>query len=134
MVEKLLQAAIAARANAYSPYSGYSVGAALLDEQGRIWSACNVENVSFGMSLCAERNCVTAMVSHGGNQVIELLLLTKDGATPCGACLQVLREFAPKPENLAIHLADEGGVRETMSLAALFPRGFTTVEVKSNAK
>ena len=134
MIETLLEAAKVARANAYAPYSGYEVGAALLDDQGRVWAACNVENVSFGASLCAERNAVTAMVSNGGKQVIELLLLTKDGATPCGACLQVLNEFAPHPENLSIHLATEDGVQETVSLESLFPRGFDSNEVKSNSK
>ena len=133
MTDRLFTEAAAVRANAYAPYSGYKVGAALLDEQGRVWAGCNVENISYGMTLCAERNAVTAMVSHGGLQVVEMLLLTKDAATPCGACLQVLREFTPKPENMSIHLADENGVRETVTLAALFPRGFASAEVKSNA-
>jgi cytidine deaminase len=134
MTDRLFIEASAARANAYAPYSGYKVGAALLDEQGRIWSGCNVENVSYGLTLCAERNAVSALVSHGGLQVVEMLVLTNDAAPPCGACLQVLREFAPKPENLSIHLADENGVRDTVTLLQLFPRGFSSNEVKSNAR
>src|SRR5947208_1457032 len=88
MPSELLTAARAAAGNAYAPYSKYAVGAALRDEQGRIWAGCNVENASYGLSLCAERNAVTAMVSHGGKEVKEILVLTADAAPPCGACLQ----------------------------------------------
>lgn len=133
MTDRLFAEAAAASANAYAPYSGYKVGAALLDEQGRVWAGCNVENISYGMTLCAERNAVTAMVAHGGGQIVELLLITRDASTPCGACLQVLSEFTPAPENLSIHLADEAGVRETVTLADLFPRPFSSIDVKSNA-
>ena len=126
MSADLLSAAQAAAAHAYAPYSKYPVGAALRDELGRVWSACNVENVSFGLSLCAERNAVTAMIAGGGREVKEIVVLTADAAPPCGACLQVLSEFAPDPRSLLVHLADSTGIKKTYNLHELLPVPFSS--------
>ncbi|MEA2553855.1 MAG: cytidine deaminase [Fimbriimonadaceae bacterium] len=132
-VQDLLAAASRAQENAYAPYSSYRVGAAVRDENGRIWAACNVENVSFGLSVCAERNAVAAMVAGGGKEVRDILLLTVDGAKPCGACLQVLREFSHDPKGLSIHLATNQSGVQTVTLNDLLPFGFASSNVKSNA-
>jgi len=94
---QLLQAAAEAARNAYAPYSGYRVGAALLTHQGRIFGGCNVENASYGLTVCAERAAVLAAVTGEGPQMkIRALAVVSDGKAPlapCGACRQVLLEF-----------------------------------------
>jgi cytidine deaminase len=126
----LIAAAIEARKSAYAPYSGYSVGAAVLDELGEVWTGCNVENRSYGLSICAERTAVFRMVLEGGRQVRALALATSDGSGPCGACLQVLLEFAPKPGELEVHCVDENGAASEHTLAELLPFGFDSLELR----
>lgn len=119
----LIDAAGRVRANAYAPYSVYLVGAAVLDEQGRIHAGVNVENVSFGLTVCAERNAVAALAAAGGKSVIAVAVVTKDGGTPCGACRQVLAEFAPDPAQVLVF--GRGENREwQLTLAELLPSGF----------
>lgn len=120
----LLELARNASVNAYAPYSRYPVGACLRDAQGRTWAACNVENASYGLSVCAERNAIAAMVAGGGTEIRELLVCTRDGAPPCGACLQVMREFTPDPASVRIYLANGKEVVKQCSLAELLPHGF----------
>ena len=120
----LLELARACASHAHAPYSAYAVGAALRDSEGRTWSGCNVENASYGLSVCAERNAVAAMVAGGGVQIREVLVFTGDAAPPCGACLQVLREFAPDPAAVRVYLADGSGVKKEYSLGELLPHGF----------
>lgn len=131
MNERLLAAAREAARQAYAPYSGYPVGAALVDERGSVWAGCNVENVSYGLTMCAERSAVFSMVAGGGKRVRELLVLTVDGGTPCGACLQVLNEFCDG--ELMVHLADGARVQRSVALSELLPFGFRSDAVKSNA-
>lgn len=133
MSAKLFEAAREAAKHAYAPYSGYSVGAALRDEQGRVWAGCNVENVSYGLTICAERNAIAAMVAGGSKRVQEILVLTADAAAPCGACLQVLAEFASSPESLTIHLANQDGTQSSTTLHALLPGSFKSSKVRTNA-
>lgn len=123
--ELLIQKAEEARANAYAPYSVYRVGAAILDEEGRIHVGVNVENISFGLTVCAERNAVGAMAAAGGREIKAAAVVTKDGGTPCGACRQVLAEFAPDPVKVLVIGKGETQQWEA-SLAELLPGGFTT--------
>jgi len=92
---RLVEAAKAAQKNSYSPYSRYPVGAAVMMDSGRIYTGCNVENASFGLTVCAERVAIFNAVSHGEKKIRALCVAAKS-AKPCGACRQVIIEFAPK--------------------------------------
>ena len=119
--DDLVRRAKAARESAYAPYSGYQVGAALLGRSGRIYTGANVENAAFSPTICAERAAVAKAVTDGEREFTAIAVATKDGATPCGVCRQVLREFA---EEMIVIIADaEGNIRET-TLKALLPDSF----------
>lgn len=120
--QQLLDAAQDARTRAYATYSKYPVGAAILDQDGLIWTGCNVENVSFGLTLCAERTALVKMVSSGTIVWKALAVVTKDGGTPCGACLQVLSEFGDGDAQVAV--AAEGGEIRVFRFSDLLPHGF----------
>lgn len=121
-IRRLLDSARRARANAYAPYSRFPVGAAALTVDGRIFSGCNVENASFGLTICAERNALAAVIA-AGQRLLAMAVVTAEGkATPCGACRQVLAEFAP---DLPIVVAGETGNHYTVHrLADLLPALF----------
>ena len=117
----LLAAACEAKQLAYAPYSNYPVGAAILVEDGRIFSGVNVENASYGLSMCAERTAVFKMVSAGVQQFLAVAICTDNGGSACGACRQVLTEFAG---DVPVWLSDaHGNVRQT-SLHTLLPDHF----------
>jgi len=121
---RLFDAAISVLNNAYSPYSGVKVAAAILDEGGRIYTGVNVENASFGLTVCAERNAIFKAVGEGAKAVEALLITSSLGAIPpCGACRQVLAEFA-KPET-PVFLANSDGIQTVTSIGELLPRAFT---------
>ena len=92
---RLIEAAKAAQKNAYCPYSRYPVGASVMADSGRIYTGCNVENASFGLAICAERVAIFKAVSHGEKKILGLCVAAKS-AKPCGACRQVIIEFARK--------------------------------------
>ncbi len=120
-VQKLVGVALTARDQAYAPYSGYSVGAALLTGDGEVYSGCNVENAVYPTACCAERVAIFKAVSEGHRQFRAIVVVTEDGGSPCGVCRQVMREFAPE---MAVFISDaEGIVRET-SVAELLPDSF----------
>ena len=121
--QQLLVAAIDARQQAYAPYSKFLVGAALLTEDGQIVSGCNVENASYGLTICAERNAVFAAVAQGHRRFQAIALATVGGATPCGACRQVLAEFCDDLPILIVDVEQPDRVTET-SLAVLLPGRF----------
>ena len=120
----LLQAARDARSNAYAPYSKYAVGAAVLDEQGRVHVGCNVENAAYPQGLCAEASALGAMVVAGGRRVAALLVVGDGPAlvTPCGGCRQRLREFAAA--DTPVLVADARGVQMRFTLEQLLPHSF----------
>ncbi|MGE3127377.1 MAG: cytidine deaminase [Fimbriimonadaceae bacterium] len=122
----LVKEARRARAQSYCPYSKYAVGAAVQDVEGRVWSGCNVENVSFGLTVCAERAAVTKMVSEGGREILAVAVVTPDGGTPCGMCLQTLLEFAPRPDTVEVLVAKPEGEIRRYLLSELIPFGFAS--------
>ncbi len=97
---QLYDMAVSAAKNAYAPYSRFKVGSALLCEDGKVFTGCNVENVSFSATLCAERNAISTAVNNGYTTFIKLAVATVDGKRilPCGICRQVITEFAPHCE------------------------------------
>ena len=123
--DSLVDAAKAARENAYAPYSGFTVGAAVLTGSGRIFAGCNVENASFGASICAERVAIATAVAAGEREVRGIAIVTDTPATtpPCGMCLQVLAEFA---QDIPVHLASAkpGTMARTTKLSKLLPDAF----------
>lgn len=124
LLADLLAASLAARGFSHSPYSGYAVGAAVLDEQGRIHKGANIENAAYPQGWCAEASALTAMVMAGGKQA-RAVLVTGPGPeviTPCGGCRQKLREFAG-PEMLIL-AGDPSGLRGRWTLAELLPHSF----------
>lgn len=126
--EKLLQCAAEVRQQAYAPYSKYAVGAALLADNGEIFTGCNVENASYGLTICAERNAVFAAVAAGQVKFERIALSLADAGTPCGACRQVLNEFSP---DLVILSGDENGtLLGTRILSDLLPEAFGPANLK----
>lgn len=119
----LLAAAVAVRHNAHAPYSKFYVGAALLDDTGRIHVGCNVENASYGLTVCAERAAICAAIAAGATQFRALAVASHGGVPPCGACRQVLAEFA---DELPIWLldAEDDAPLVCTSLHALLPMRF----------
>ena len=116
----LRAAAEEARSRAYAPYSRFLVGAALLSASGKVFGGCNVENISFGLSICAERAAVATAIGEGEKEFHSLAIIadTDDPVVPCGACRQVLAEFAP---DLSITSWTLSGKSRQFSLADLLP-------------
>lgn len=124
----LLLAARQARQMAYAPYSGYQVGAAVLDEHGRIHAGCNVENAAYPEGLCAEAAALAAMVLAGGRRACAVLVVGQGGennrhwTTPCGGCRQKLREFGAA--DLPIYCANDQATGPGFTLGQLLPESF----------
>ena len=130
-MHRLIDAARAVRANAYAPYSRFAVGAAVLDEHGRIHAGCNVENAAYPQGTCAEAGALAALVLAGGTRIVAALVVG-DGArpcTPCGGCRQKLREFAD--DELPVLVADPSGLRRRYSLSQLLPESFGPDHLKA---
>jgi cytidine deaminase len=119
----LMREAVAARTASHSPYSRFPVGAALLAASGRVFHGCNVENASFGLTCCAERNAVFAAVAAGERVFTAIAVTARSGAgaPPCGACRQVLAEFSP---DLWVYWRDTRGRMLKKRLSALLPDQF----------
>ena len=130
MISELIGRAIQARKNAYAPYSGYCVGAALLCDDGQIFTGCNVENASYGATNCAERTAVFKAVSEGAQRFSAIAIAggkqgsnMLDMAYPCGVCRQVLREFGVPAEMQIIVCRSESDYR-ILTLEQLLPDSF----------
>ena len=127
---ELVQKAIEMQKFSYCPYSDFPVGAALLCEDGRVFTGCNVESASYGSTICAERTALLKAVSEGcrsGFTVIAVAGRGDEYCWPCGACRQMLYEFAPELRVLA---ARGDGEYEEMDLSELLPRGFGAANLK----
>ena len=124
MADDLFNAARAAMTNAYVPYSGFPIGAALRSASGAIYIGCNVENASYPEGWCAETSAIAAMVAAGETEVAEIAVLAEQMPliTPCGGCCQRLAEFAGP--DARVHLCDASGITRTVALGDLFPRAF----------
>jgi cytidine deaminase len=124
MSADLIEAAIAAMAKAYAPYSNFPVGAAVRGASGSIYAGCNVENAAYPQGCCAEASAISAMVMGGETRIVEVAVAGKGDAlvTPCGGCRQRLREFAA--DDLVIHICGPKGLRRTATLGELLPLSF----------
>lgn len=130
MTPKALMAeAVKARKRAYAPYSRFAVGAALLAKDGSVYLGCNVENASYGLTICAERNAVWKAVSEGVTEFTAIAVTARDGrgAPPCGSCRQVLHEFAP---NALVYWRDERGRILKRKLTDLLPDAFNLADLR----
>jgi cytidine deaminase len=128
--DELAQRALAAQATAYAPYSKFKVGAAV-QVDGVVYTGTNVENASYPLGVCAERNAIAAAV-HAGGRHLEAVAVATDASppsSPCGACRQVLREFAAHPEQVTVVAVNGKGERRSWTLAELLPDSFSGKEL-----
>lgn len=123
--QNLIEQAKTARQNSYAPYSKFQVGAALLCNDQSVYLGCNVENASFGLTCCAERNAIFSAIAEGKKKfkAIVIVVDSPKPCTPCGACRQVLREFSEDMDIVLVNIREETKV-EIMSLTELLPRSF----------
>lgn len=129
MDDPLIQAAIAARENAYAPHSHFKVGAALEDSDGRVHTGCNVENATYGLTMCAERVAIFKAISEGSRSFGRVVVAADTDVLtpPCGSCRQLLWEFCG---NIEITLTNLRGETQIFQLADLFPRPFDASFIK----
>lgn len=123
MSDPLVKAALQARENAHAPFSHFLVGAAVEDAEGGIYTGCNVESATYGLTMCAERVAIFKAISEGARKFRRVAVVadTETLTPPCGACRQILWEFCGDVE---IVMGNPGGKIETLRLGALFPRAF----------
>ncbi|MEP6802625.1 MAG: cytidine deaminase [Acidobacteriota bacterium] len=121
--DRLVEEAARYRGNALSKRSGFSVGAAIEDSEGRVWGGCNVENSTYGLTVCAERVAIWKALSEGVRSFRSVAVVTgaEQPTPPCGACRQILWEFAG---DVPVVMATESGKRKRLRLAELFPEPF----------
>jgi cytidine deaminase len=122
-VEQLVLAARSARECAHAPFSKFKVGAAIEDEDGKIYAGCNVENATYGLTICAERVAVFKAISEGASKLVRVAVVadTVELTPPCGACRQILWEFCGDAELILANLA---GASEHLRISQIFPRPF----------
>lgn len=123
-LHQLFEKALKVRLNAYAPYSGFKVGAALLSSKGQIYVGANTENVSYPCGTCAEQAAIAAMIAGGEYEISDIVVVanSKNLIAPCGACLQRIKEFSGK--KTMVHLADLKGIQKSYSIAELMPFAF----------
>ncbi len=127
---ELIDRAIEAAEAAYAPYSNYRVGAAVLTEDGRVFTGCNVENAVYPLTLCAERVAITKAVSEGAGKIRAVAVATENAGTPCGSCRQVIREFGAP--DLPVYIADFKGHYRERTLEQLLPESFTAEDLEES--
>ena len=127
--KKLFAAARAARRRAYAPYSRFKVGAAVLTSDGRVVSGCNVENASYGLSVCAERNAISRAVAEGARRIeaVAIVADTDRPCPPCGACRQVIAEFSAP--TAPVRAQTPSGRESEHTVAELLPNAFTRADL-----
>jgi cytidine deaminase, homotetrameric len=127
--EELVTAAKEARQNSYAPYSEFRVGAAIETDDGEIYTGCNVESASYGLTVCAERVAIWKAISEGKHKIKNIAVVcdTKELTPPCGVCRQIIWEFGG---NVPVTLANLNGGRETVDMKDLLPRAFDTKFLK----
>lgn len=118
----LIQAAVEARRRAYAPYSKYAVGAAVLSAIGQIYSAANVENAAYPLTICAERAAIFKSISEGEREFTAIAVVSSNGGTPCGACRQVMAEFGL--DTLVLIATADGVVQQELTVGDLLPGAF----------
>ena len=132
MIQKsdLLTSAIQVMNNAYAPYSKFFVGASILSENNKIYTGCNVENISYPCGTCAEQSAISAMISGGDKLIKEILIISdsQDLITPCGACRQRIAEFSTP--NTIVHLANKNGIQKSILISELLPLAFNSQDLK----
>ena len=123
-LDTLFEAAKAIQAKAYTPYSRFKVGAAIVTVDGQVFTGCNVENAAYPVGSCAEAGAISAMIAGGGSRIAQIVVMGEGEhlVTPCGGCRQRIREFAG-PET-PVHVAGPEGVRQRFTLADLLPYSF----------
>jgi cytidine deaminase len=127
-IARLVEAARLARQSAYAPYSRFAVGAAVLTRSGQVVTGCNIENASFGLTVCAERVAIWKAVSEGETDFQALAVATSIDGSPCGACRQVMAEFAL---DMPVIIADLQQVHRIATVAELLPGAFTPDHLRS---
>jgi cytidine deaminase len=123
-MKKLLEAAQKVKEKAYAPYSHFHVGCALMTETGKLYTGCNVENTSYGLTICAERNAIFQMAADGERQIAEILVTgdTEEFLPPCGACRQVIAEFSKK--DTVVYMCNKHGRCKKTTVGELIPFTF----------
>jgi len=119
---ELIVRALEARKRAYTPYSHYNVGAAVLTADGAVIEGCNVENAAYPASICAERVALTSAVAQGKRDLVAIAVVTENGGSPCGVCRQVMAELGPE---MTVYISDAAGAYRATSVADLLPDSFT---------
>lgn len=127
-IARLVEAARLARQSAYAPYSRFAVGAAVLTRSGKVVTGCNIENASFGLTVCAERVAILKAVSEGETAFIALAVVTSIDGSPCGACRQVMAEFTL---DMSVIIADLQQVHRIATVAELLPGAFTPDDLRN---
>ncbi|MFH1784525.1 MAG: cytidine deaminase [bacterium] len=120
-IKRLISEAKKARSNSYSPYSRFKVGAAVVTKKGNIYIGANIENASYGMSLCAEKVAIARAVSEGDSDITAIAVVCDKLSSPCGACRQVIAEFG---KNIKVIMADTKGRTKMNTISKLLPDAF----------
>lgn len=129
----LIERAVSVRENAYAPYSNFRVGAALIAASGNVYWGCNVENASYGLTVCAERSAVFAAAAANERSIVGIAVASSNGCLPCGACLQVLAEFARDLPIWLVNVEAGNTIRQT-TLRELLPAAFALEKARSTSE